>query len=314
MKKVIVAGANGFIGKHVSRLMKSNGWEVIGIGHGKIATEDYSLHGIDNWYNDDVNYKNIYKIIEHHGEPDCIMQMAGSGSVRFSFDHPAEDYWKTVNTTLGILEAVRKHSPNCKIVYPSSAAVYGDSLPVPISEKNALNPISPYGSHKRIAEALCENYGNYFGVKSVIGRIFSVYGDGLQKQIIWDICCKLNSKSPTVELYGTGEEERDFLHVNDTARALVSLIPIATKEVPKLNIASGTSIPIKELAELVRIAFGVNKKIVFNQIKLPGDPGKWKANVTPLVDYTNFKVERLIKDGILSYVSWFKSINGMVTK
>ena len=88
----------------------------------------------------------------------------------------------------------RQYSYNTKLIYPSSAAVYGFSNNLPLKEYSDLNPISPYGYHKKIVEELCRMYVEQYAVKVVVLRLFSVYGKELKKQLLWDACKKLLEK------------------------------------------------------------------------------------------------------------------------
>src|SRR3990167_1898942 len=101
------------------------------------------------------------------------------------------------------------------LVYHSSATVYGLAKQLPISEDATLRPISPYGVYKSMAEQLCQVYDNYYQLSIAVVRLFSIYGAGLQMQLLLDGCNKLCMGQ--AEFFGTGEEIRDCLHVIDAA-------------------------------------------------------------------------------------------------
>ena len=116
-------------------------------------------------------------------QPDVVIHCAGSGSVGYSLAHPMQDFERTVSTTLIMLEFLRLHSPNTVFIYPSSAAVYGNAVALPIAESTSLTPISPYGVHKQIAEILIRSYAQQFSISAAIVRFFSLYGAGPQETV-----------------------------------------------------------------------------------------------------------------------------------
>lgn len=212
-KTVLITGAAGFIGRYAAYEFSRNGWYVSGIGWGEWP--DCNSYGLSAWNNSDVN---ITSLLEFADKPDVIVHCAGGASVGFSVEHPAADFDMTVRTTSHVLEFIRLHSPATRLVYPSSAAVYGQVKNLPITEDTPLNPMSPYGLHKQMAESLCQLYSLQFGVLSAVVRLFSIYGNGLHKQLLWDACQKFSSGKNI--FFGTGKEVRDWLHVEDAARLL----------------------------------------------------------------------------------------------
>jgi UDP-glucose 4-epimerase len=171
------------------------------------------------------------------------------------------------------------------IIYPSSAAVYGDPEMLPTNEDAELRPISPYGFHKLICEVLAREYNQCFGLKVVCCRYFSVFGAEQRRLLIWDLYEKLRSGTPSIELRGTGKESRDFLLVDDLANATVA---VATKALSTqnafpdvLNIASGSEISIAEVSEVMREITGAKDVTVnFDQRRSNIDPAKWRADIS----------------------------------
>ena len=123
--------------------------------------------------------------------------------------------------TAFLLETLRTYLPSCRFVFLSSAAVYGNPQQLPSPRRSPCHPISPYGYHKYICEMLCREYGSIYSIKSSVLRIFSAYGERLRKQVIFDLCRKFSDPAlKTVEVYGTGDETRDFIHARDIAQAI----------------------------------------------------------------------------------------------
>lgn len=299
-RRIVITGAHGFVGRHVARWFADRGDSVAGMGHGVWSQEEWSIWGFDSWHSCDINLETL---LTYAGEPDAIIHCAGGGSVSFSVQHPVQDFHRTVLTTLEVLEFVRLHTPRTRVVYPSSAAVYGQVALVPIAEVRPLNPVSPYGMHKRIAEELLQSYGRNFHVAAVTIRLFSVYGDGLRKQLLWDTCSKIANNE--VNFFGTGEEVRDWLHVSDAAALLGLALDHAAPSCPIVNGATGVGVSIKQLLETAFVHAGRSDRPVFSGTVRTGDPDRYVADASlahswgwrPVVDW---------RRGLLAYMDWYK--------
>ncbi|MEN6414757.1 MAG: NAD(P)-dependent oxidoreductase [Veillonellales bacterium] len=299
-KKVLITGAYGFIGRYVAKYFEKQGWDVIGLGHGEWSRQEWQAWGIKEWHTTDITTDNL---LTYANEPDVIIHCAGSGSVSFSLNHPLQDYNRTVQTTLSVLEFARIHAPKAKIIYPSSAAVYGSVGPSPIKENSLLNPVSPYGFHKKIAEELCSSYARFFNISVAIVRLFSIYGVGLRKQLFWDACEKI-SRNETL-FFGSGEGTRDWLHVQDAASILYTASQFASTKCPIVNGGAGRKVTIREvLSELFR-EFGRSDEPIFQGITRTGDPQHYLADINYLRMW-GWKPQFSLFQGIRQYVEWYK--------
>lgn len=300
MKSVLVTGACGFIGRHVAREFSEKGYDVIGLGWGKFS--DSESWGLSRWYEAQVSLETLS---EFAGKPDVIVHCAGSSSVGNSIEHPRHDFCLTVDTTSHVLEFVRLNSPETKVVYPSSAAAYGQVMEVPIVESAQLNPVSPYGVHKVMAESLCEMYTHRYGLNISVVRLFSIYGKGLRKQLLWDACNKF-SRGDT-EFFGTGKEVRDWLHVSDVAE----LLYIASQHAgasPIVNGGAGLGVCVEDILQLVGKHFSGGISPVFSSAPKEGDPDAYVADITR-VSAWNWSPSIHWRDGIHEYVDWYKTCN-----
>jgi UDP-glucose 4-epimerase len=183
-----------------------------------------------------------------------------------------------------LLDSVRASGRQPVVVFPSSAAVYGNPRELPVDESAPCAPLSPYGFHKQACELLAREYASCFGLRVVVARLFSIFGPGQRRLLVWDLFRRLAANPATVSLDGTGAESRDYLHVDDAMRALLALTGVDTPAGAVLvtNVASGEETPIRELALVVREMLGSGSDVVWSGRSRAGDPVRWCADTRHL--------------------------------
>lgn len=303
MKRAIVTGAAGFLGRHVARHLHLAGWSVVGIGHGNLDADGVRRWGFDFWSRADVNVESLTAVIQAEGRPNLVVHAAGGSSVGASREKPLEDFHCTVTTTAAVIEVLRRHAREAVLVYPSSAAVYGNSWRAPIPEWASLCPVSPYGAHKQLAEQLCVAASRNYELPCRIIRFFSLYGPELKKQLLWDIVCQTLDKPKAIILGGNGNESRDFLHVEDAARLVAAVAETVRDEVLIVNGGSGRAVTVRETAEALLQACGLNIPITFSGAPRAGDPQHLVAD-TPFASRLGFAPQWELADGLRSYAEW----------
>ena len=299
--RVLITGAAGFLGRYVSLAYKRAGASACGIGHGAYGQDEQKLWGLDEWIQAEVTADNLARIGKKF---DVIAHCAGSGSVGFSFLHPFEDFQRTVESVLGVLEFMRRSNPEAHLIYPSSPAVQGDGKGRPLRETDPCKPESPYGVHKKIAEDLCRSYAKSFGLNTSIVRFFSIYGEGLKKQLLWDACNKMLQGGTDVCFWGTGEEVRDWIHVEDAA-SLVVFLSQASGEISLVNGGLGLPYTIHDTLHMLRQSLGVSCAVRFNMQTRTGDPKYYCADTTRLARL-QWKAVVSLKVGLARYARWIK--------
>ncbi len=302
MKTVLITGAHGFLGRYCAREFSSHGFRVIGLGYGSWDDESHEEFGIQRWIEASVDADSLLSIAE---PVHIIVHCAGSGSVGYSLTSPMQDFRKTVDTTLAVLEFMRLAVPEATLVYPSSAAVYGCRDAAPILETDPLQPVSPYGAHKKIAEELCFSYSRSFGIQASAIRFFSIYGNGLRKQLLWEACHRISAGGEgEVEFFGTGTEMRDWLHVQDAA-ALVYSVGCARKSGLVVNGGCGSSVSVRDVLTMIAGGLGGGARISFNGLVREGDPKHFHADTTKALGL-GWQPRVTLPNGVSSYIAWFK--------
>ncbi|MBV4428310.1 NAD-dependent epimerase/dehydratase family protein [Clostridium tyrobutyricum] len=303
MKNIIITGCNGFIGGQLTEFYcKKNNFNVIGIGREESYIMDKRFEFLKyNLEKDDLTslYKNI--------NPEIIIHCAGSASVGKSIEFPEIDFNKNVKILYKILFSIKNAKINPQFIFLSSAAVYGNPKRLPIHEEDVLTPISPYGLNKKLCEEICKYFVHNESLNIKILRIFSAYGEGLKKQIFWDMYKKLKY-TKGLKLYGTGEETRDFINIKEILNAL-DLIVSNNNRYRVFNVANGVDIKIRDVSRRFVELMGMSKDIIhFNNTIKNGDPLKWKADINRLKEL-GYKQSISIDDGIRSYINWLRSID-----
>lgn len=305
MATAFVAGAAGAIGRHCVALLRARGWTVGGIGHGNVQWE--APGGIDAWIAGDVSTENLDALGERLGAPSLFVNFAGGSSVAPSLRLPLADFERTVLSGVRILNWVWHNAPEARVSFASSAAVYGAGHEAAITEGDALRPISPYGHHKLMMEDNARFWGEAFGVRSVIVRLFSVYGPGLRKQLVHDLCTRLSAAPTELTLSGTGAETRDWLWIEDAARLLVDLADQASPAAPVFNGCTGTGTPIAEVAERLASLWGAGTVVRFDGVSRPGDPPHLRGDAKRILA-TGFRPSLELAEGLArSVVHWRKT-------
>lgn len=300
---VVVTGASGFLGRYVARCFARHGYGVAGIGHDDWRGHSFRDWGIDAWRTASVTLENLESLAKEVGEPAIVAHCAGGASVKFSLANPAEDFHLTVSSTLDVLEFARLRAPAVRIVYPSSAAVYGATPVLPLSEDMILDPISPYGLHKRLVEELCRYYAAHWNVPTALIRFFSLYGEGLQKQLLWDACRK--ARDGDFSFFGTGDELRDWLHVSDAAELFYLAGEKAGTHCPVVNGATGIGRSVREIVTRIGLLWYPQVQPAFSSLSKPGDPCHLVADIQRIRSW-GYEPEVGLASGLSAYVNWFR--------
>lgn len=299
MNKILIIGVAGFLGRAQARYFHQKGWKVYGLDC--VAPENAPLADL-------VEYASLQLPDDSFGfllkgwQPNALIHCAGRASVPQSMLDPASDYRDGPALTFFLLETLRKNLPDCTFIFLSSAAIYGNPPRLPVSEDLRPNPISVYGYHKWQSEILCAEFAQVFGLQTASARIFSAYGPGLRRQVMWDLIYKALTQ-PEVRLQGTGEESRDFIHMQDIARGLEVILTRAPARGEAYNLASGIETRIADLAGLILSELDQPIPVTFLGEMPPGTPGNWRSDITAL-SRLGFHPEVELASGVIAYTVW----------
>lgn len=276
--KYVVFGSSGFLGSSILSYLPSS-----------------QALGINNMSDIDLINLNQFQI---------FINCAGASNVNNSFQDPINDFNKNTILVEQLLEIIRvSGNKKIKFINISSAAVYGNPQFLPIVEFSNIEPISPYGFHKKMAEDLCRYYNQCFGLNTLSLRVFSAYGEGQRKMLFWDLHNKILNSIGNIELFGTGEESRDFIHIEDIIQQIILAINHADFTGEAINVANGTEVRIKEIVELYRKFHPNSFSYSFNGKNRPGDPLNWCADISKMKEW-GYDQKVSLYDGVDGYIKW----------
>ncbi|CAN5787953.1 SDR family oxidoreductase [soil metagenome] len=299
MASLVVTGAQGFLGDAICRYFLARGYSV----HGLIRSS--ASPAVPYLYSSDYSPVSLRRLFSSL-RPTALIHAAGGSSVPGSVADPGGDFQSGPALTEDILSALRDTSPSTRFVFLSSAAVYGNPAALPVGESAALQPLSPYGRHKVACEKLCADFST--AVPCAIARIFSAYGPGLRKQVLWDLCRKLSLSPTQLVLQGTGLESRDFIHSHDVVLALDQILQSGAFDATAYNLAAGSEVTIRFLAEELCRAMQVSPHIAFDGHVPEGNPLRWQADIFRLTGL-GFAPTVPLAMGLHEYADWFRSTN-----
>lgn len=275
--KWMITGIQGFIGGSLGGYLFRVGDQVLGIDRKSSSNAQWK----GEYLSLDAGVDTLDRVIQDFN-PDVIFHGIGTASVKNSFEHPMGDFRASTLTWLNLLESVRRSEKRPIIIFPSSAALYGDQGDQAIQESAIPRPRSPYGYHKWCCEVIAEEYAQIFNQRIILLRLFSLFGFNQRRLLVWELYQQIKNQMKEVRLYGTGEEFRDFLGIEDFSKGVRDLAKTYKFEnkpfVSKYNIARGESIRLRELVDLMIRITGSSKKVVYEGNISQGDPQRWIAS------------------------------------
>ena len=314
MSKILVTGAAGFIGSHLTDALLEAGHSVIGfdnLSNGKLrnlesALESKAFQFAEGDICDEAQVNEIMKGV------DVVYHLACLG-VRHSIHSPFENHRVNAEGSLRVLEAARQNKV-AKFFYISTSEIYGDITTFPIDELGVPAPKTVYGSSKLAGENYAYSYNVCYGLQTVITRIFNNYGprahyEGDAGEIIpRSIVRMLNGEAPVV--FGKGNVTRDFFFVKDTARALVQLMDNEKVVGEIINIGTGAEITMKELMEVLIEEMGLKDRmsIRFEEDRPADVPRLW-VNPSKFKALTNFSGEKEFREGLRETIAYYRELN-----
>jgi UDP-glucuronate 4-epimerase len=344
--KVLVTGAAGFIGHHLSKLLEKNNFQVIGIDNIndyydqklKLARlEDMAIETSKIQYNvpvkGDITFikldlqdkENMMELFKKE-KFDYVVNLAAQAGVRYSLENPQSYIDNNITGFLNVLEGCRNY-PVKHLIYASSSSVYGLSEEIPFSTSSHTDhPLAMYAASKKANEMMAHSYSHLFNIPSTGLRFFTVYGPWGRPDMALHIFTKAIVEDKEFEVFNFGNMSRDFTYVDDIVESVKRLIPkppkpnnpqfdpkkpdpsISSAPYQLFNIGNNSPVALMDYVHAVEKALGKKGKIVYKPMQ-PGDVSATYANVESLYDYIDFKPSTNIEDGIKVFVDRYLELN-----
>lgn len=316
---ILITGGAGFIGSHLTEILLQESQEAI-----------VCLDNFNDYYDPRLKRENVKafrandqvtvveadfcdtdamrRLFDQHAI-DQVVHLGAYAGVRISVERPELYQKNNVGGTLSLLEAARHH-PVKRFLLASSSTVYGKGAGVPFTEDAPLGiPASPYGATKRAAELLGLTYHQLHDIPVVCLRPFSVYGPRLRPDLALTIFAKAVHEGTAIPLFGDGTIRRDFTHVTDICRGLISALSAEGVVGQEINLGHSDPIEMRRLIELLEQSF--DKKAVINRLpERPEDLPVTFANLEKAQRLLKYAPRVPIEEGIQEYVDWFRSWHG----
>ena len=309
-KKVLITGADGFIGSHLTEMLVKKGYDVKALSY-------YNSFNYWGWLEDIDCLNDIELLTGDVRDPyyckhitkdvDIIFHLAALIAIPYSYIAPASYAETNIKGTLNICQGALENG-NARVIHASTSEVYGTAQYIPIDEKHPLQPQSPYSASKIGADAMAESFNHAFGLPVTIARPFNTYGPRQSaRAVIPTIITQLDSGKKQIEL-GDLTPTRDFTYVEDTCRGFISLVGCKKATGETINIGSNSEISIGDLFNLIKKMMHSNAEVVTDNERLRPEKSEvyrlWCDN-KKIRDLTGFKPEYSIKEGLEKTIAWF---------
>jgi UDP-glucose 4-epimerase len=303
--KTLVTGGAGFIGSNIVRLLLTEGHDVTVLDN-LLSGYRCNLDPFPKARFIEGDIRNIDAVNQAVEEVEVIFHLAASVGNTRSIEHPIDDSEINVLGTLQILEAARHHRVR-KVIFSSSAGIFGELKTLPIREDHPVEPDSPYGASKLGAEKLCLAYNKLYNLEVVCLRYFNVYGVNQRYDAYGNVipifAHRMLHELPVV-IFGDGEQTRDFANVHDVAQANYKAA-LTDGVSGAFNIGSSTRITINHLVELMQDASGI-KPVVEYGLPRKGDVRHSLADIAAAKKAFGYEPAVGLEEGLGEYMDWMK--------
>lgn len=336
MQKIVVTGAAGFIGFHLSKRLLDEGKTVIGIdnlnAYYDVTLKDNRLkqltsHPHFTFVKMDLEDKNRMDQIFSDVVPDAVVNLAAQAGVRYSIKNPHAYISSNINGFMNILESCRHHRVK-HLVYASSSSVYGSNEKLPFSvSDNVDHPISLYAATKKSNELMAHTYAHLYGLPVTGLRFFTVYGPWGRPDMAMFKFTKAIYEGKPIDVYNNGDMKRDFTYVDDIIESVTRLIEKpatpdpawqpqspdpATSNAPYrlYNIGNHSPVMLMDMIRILEKEVGLSATLNFLPMQA-GDVYATYADVAALETAVGFKPATPLDKGISAFVRWYRDYHGL---
>jgi UDP-glucuronate 4-epimerase len=329
--KVLVTGAAGFIGMHVSQILLARGDQVVGLDNLNDYYDPQLKHdrlarltgkpGFEFVKLDVADRAGMEALFKQH-RFDRVVHLAAQAGVRYSLVNPHAYIESNVSGFTNILEGCR-HNGVQHLVYASSSSVYGGNTRMPFSEHHGVDhPVSLYAATKKANELMAHTYSHLFGLPTTGLRFFTVYGPWGRPDMALFLFTKAILEGRPIDVFNHGKMVRDFTYIDDIAEGVVRTLdrvatpdaaydPVAADPARSsapyrvFNIGNHNPTPLMAFIEAIEKAVGKTAEKNFMPLQ-DGDVPATHADVEELAAWTDFRPAMPVEEGVKRFVSWYR--------
>ena len=333
--KILITGAAGFIGYHVSKNLLNQGHEVVGIDninnyydvnlkYARLESLGISREDSKPFLNTSISNTPSYSFeftrmniednralskLFHNHMFDVVCHLAAQAGVRYSLENPSSYIQSNIVGFANILELCKEIKVK-NLVYASSSSVYGLNKKIPFSvTDNVDQPISLYAATKKSNELMAYTYSHLYNIPTTGLRFFTVYGPWGRPDMAYFLFTKAILNNKPITVYNNGDMERDFTYIDDIVEGVVKVIKKpASKTTPYLLYNIGNNKPVNLLSFIETIEEAIGKKAIkeFAPIQ-PGDVAITYADISNLMSNMGYAPKTNIEEGIKEFIAWYLS-------
>lgn len=311
-KAIIITGAAGFIGSHLTEILLKNSNFLILIDNFNeyyLGKEERLEPILSNYQSnkdyivirEDLTKKSFINKIHH--EIDFIFHLAAQAGVRYSINKAAEVTQNNIISTVNIFEYALKIDKIQKIAYASSSSVYGNPIYTPCDEDHPKNPISPYAVSKLCGEIYADYYYREYNLPITSLRFYTVYGPRGRPDMSISKFFDFMLNDKEISIYGTGEQLRDFTYISDIINGLILACEKDASNGEAFNLGRSNPISVNDLIEKMYTITNKPKKVKFID-KQQGDVDITYSNINKARNLLNFSPKVDIEEGLMNQYQW----------
>jgi UDP-glucuronate 4-epimerase len=332
MKKVLVTGAIGFIGFHLTKRLLSEGYEVVGIDNinsyydVRLKNAKLPILGI---YEDVIRPNSLYRSVMderfrfakmdikdryqieelfRNEKFDIVVNLAAQAGVQYSLQNPHTYIENNIAGFINVIDAAKANNVK-HFVYASSSSVYGNRDDVPFKESDSVdNPISLYAASKKANELIAHSYSHLYNLKTTGLRFFTVYGPWGRPDMAPYIFVKRIIEGKPITVFNDGNMERDFTYVDDIVKGLLSVVINKNSNdcnYKVYNIGNSSPVNLNDFIQTIEKVVGLNAQIIYQNMR-DGDVIRTYADTSLLSNDYDYHPKDSIETGIEKFVNWYK--------
>jgi len=315
-KKILVTGAAGFIGAHVSQSLLKQGYQVIGLDNLNDYYDVQLKRDRLKWFDDGAAFEFVQlDLTDREGMAglfskhcfDVVVNLAAQAGVRYSIDHPYAYADSNLMGFLNVLEGCRNGGVQ-HLLFASSSSVYGENKKIPFAVEDRVDhPISLYAATKKSNELMAHAYAHLYEFKVTGLRFFTVYGPWGRPDMAYFSFTKAISEGKSIDVYNHGEMQRDFTYIDDVVEAVTRLVAKEPSVNYKIyNIGNHSPETLMNFIESIESALGQKAEKNFLPMQA-GDMPATYADVQDLMADVDFKPDTPLNEGIQHFVDWYRN-------